>query len=681
MLLILPKIGLADNATTTANIAGPDTTPPVISNVATSSVTANSAIITWSTNEKTTSTLAYGTSTSTLNHYSYETTPIKAHSVTLTNLSANTKYYFQITSEDESGNSTTENNGGSYYSFTTLTESQSQSSSGGGGMLFPIEQLSLGSLDILLNNGAQYTKNPLIQISFQNGQDLLWMRFGEQKDLSDLPWQEYSYQAGHNLSSGDGKKTIYFEFKDSEGFTSEIISRSIILDTLAPAAPVDFNAGVSDKCIALSWSLPSDGDLAGVRIFKSKADYILNPFSSAELAFEGKGQTVFDCNIAVGQTYFYSAFSYDYARNYSTAAVAQKGIFEKKPAAGQETSEVSLPVPQVPLGPKEKALPPTSPKSVTEKGSSINENQGKTSLNPSSSSSGLSELAAKVRIKTEKLPIRVQKVAEAQLDLSQKTVTIKPSKEKVKVEKTNKFISLIKERQIHYLEETPLTIKIEEDNFYQKPQKIILEVGDKASYAMVQRGRHWEARIETPSGKHSLGLKAKVLLPNASVPLIIPIGSLLVDPRGYVYQKVIEPHGKLFEGGILGWKMVARKNYLHNARVTLYQFDEGKQKWVLFLAQKYGQENPQLTDQNGKYSFMVPPGKYYLKIAKSGFGSKQTKAFKVENSIVNQNIELSSILIDWWRLKTNMALEIIIFGIISAIAVVIVSVAKKIVFH
>jgi hypothetical protein len=86
-----------------------DTTAPVISAVVSGSVTASGATITWTTNEASDSQVQYrvkGTTT-------WLTTTLNAslvtnHSVSLTGLSANTAYEYQVKSKDQAGNLATQ---------------------------------------------------------------------------------------------------------------------------------------------------------------------------------------------------------------------------------------------------------------------------------------------------------------------------------------------------------------------------------------------------------------------------------------------------------------------------------------------------------------------------------------------------------------------------------------------
>lgn len=102
------------------NTGGTDTTPPVISSVQSTNIGANSATVSWSTDELATSQVNYGTTTSygfVESSGSYTT----SHSITLTGLSANATYNYQVSSTDGSSNSASSSN----FTFTTAEEGTS----------------------------------------------------------------------------------------------------------------------------------------------------------------------------------------------------------------------------------------------------------------------------------------------------------------------------------------------------------------------------------------------------------------------------------------------------------------------------------------------------------------------------------------------------------------------------
>lgn len=99
--------------------AAPDTTPPVISAVTSTTVTAGSATIAWTTNEVA-ATKVYYSAVSPINllasNFVINGTLVTGHSINISALSASTTYYFVVESTDGSGNTATS----SQYLFTTL---------------------------------------------------------------------------------------------------------------------------------------------------------------------------------------------------------------------------------------------------------------------------------------------------------------------------------------------------------------------------------------------------------------------------------------------------------------------------------------------------------------------------------------------------------------------------------
>lgn len=77
---------------------------PVISNVSATSVTSSGATITWTTDEPSTSQVAYGLTSSYGSLSSLNQTLVTSHSVSLSGLAASTTYHNQVISQDASGN-------------------------------------------------------------------------------------------------------------------------------------------------------------------------------------------------------------------------------------------------------------------------------------------------------------------------------------------------------------------------------------------------------------------------------------------------------------------------------------------------------------------------------------------------------------------------------------------------
>ncbi|RLG66370.1 hypothetical protein DRN89_01030, partial [archaeon] len=99
-------VEILTNQTTTLNFQlTKDTTLPIISNITITSITQNSATITWQTDELATSLVKYGTTSGSYPYSQKNTSYTTTHSITLTNLTPNTTYYFVVNSTDKANNS------------------------------------------------------------------------------------------------------------------------------------------------------------------------------------------------------------------------------------------------------------------------------------------------------------------------------------------------------------------------------------------------------------------------------------------------------------------------------------------------------------------------------------------------------------------------------------------------
>jgi len=92
-----------------------DTTPPVISLVTAQNITAYGAVITWTTDELSTTQVEYGRTINYGHITIKDLTMALSHSVTLANLQDNAGYYFRVISGDAGGNETVSQN----YTFST----------------------------------------------------------------------------------------------------------------------------------------------------------------------------------------------------------------------------------------------------------------------------------------------------------------------------------------------------------------------------------------------------------------------------------------------------------------------------------------------------------------------------------------------------------------------------------
>ena len=121
---------------------------------------------------------------------------------------------------------------------------------------------------------------------------------------------------------------------------------------------------------------------------------------------------------------------------------------------------------------------------------------------------------------------------------------------------------------------------------------------------------------------------------------------------------VVDPEGYIYTNSTLGQVRI------NKATASIYWLNPTTKEYELWDAKEYQQENPQITDDTGKYSFLVPPGKYYLKIEHSNYYPYQSEIFEVkEGSGVHMNIELK-VKGGWLKMIDWKILLVIIFGIL-----------------
>ena len=101
-------------------------------------------------------------------------------------------------------------------------------------------------------------------------------------------------------------------------------------DITPPANVSNFEAIPGDSQITLKWKNPPDPDFKGVKIMRSEKFYPQDSWTGY-LVYDGKGTSFTDTGLTNGIRYYYTAFAYDFAGNYSSGAIASAVPFKIKP--------------------------------------------------------------------------------------------------------------------------------------------------------------------------------------------------------------------------------------------------------------------------------------------------------------------------------------------------------------
>jgi hypothetical protein len=141
----------------------------------------------------------------------------------------------------------------------------------------------------------------------------------------------------------------------------------------------------------------------------------------------------------------------------------------------------------------------------------------------------------------------------------------------------------------------------------------------------------YTAEIETPPvpGEYEILTLIKEKGREPKVVRLIAV----IDPEGYVYR--------LDRDGL--------ETRLPEIKVSLFRLDPYGE-FELWSAKEYNQDNPQITKKNGNYSFLVPPGTYYLEATNDQYHLYRSPEFMVNKGQgVHRNIELKPIKswLDW----------------------------------
>jgi hypothetical protein len=152
------------------------------------------------------------------------------------------------------------------------------------------------SLSIQINNGASQTSNPNVELEL-SARNAIDCRYKD--DSTDWTgWYSYSSRKSWTLSSGDGRKTVYYQCRNDFGSSSQAYA-VIYLDTSPPAPITDLSATLYHNGVYLRWSRPS-GNVVSYNIYRST--HSLGMFAKINSVSSTSYQ---DYDVSAGEGYSY----------------------------------------------------------------------------------------------------------------------------------------------------------------------------------------------------------------------------------------------------------------------------------------------------------------------------------------------------------------------------------------
>ena len=246
-----------------------DVTPPVISNINTSttfvsSADGASATITWDTDESADTQVEFGT-TAALGQNKTESEAVTSHSVTITRLTPSTTYSFRVASTDVS------NNGPSTSTIATFTTASAADT----------------SPPTFTNFNTSATTNAKVEVSWNTNENAssILLVINAANDTSRA--ESGALTTTHTLSVTDANfisagtaYTVVVQGVDNTGNPGtredETVTTSASADVTPAAVPTNLSATAGNGAVLLEWTAVSDADLAGYNVFAAGSQVASN---------------------------------------------------------------------------------------------------------------------------------------------------------------------------------------------------------------------------------------------------------------------------------------------------------------------------------------------------------------------------------------------------------------------
>lgn len=541
--------------------------------------------------------------------------------------------------------------------------------------------------NISINSGNEYTNKKEVVLKLSGGPDAKKMaisNFSDFRGASQIPFQEeISWEL--DQAETENEYTVYAKFYTRYGQPSDVISDTIILDDISPQPPIIIYpsngsvvkidkpsfAGTAEKQSQITLEL-----LSGQKTL-SNATLLLDK--------EGKWSYSIPMPLADGN-YQLKVYAKDEAENISKTAISnfsiQTFVWPTEPAATQETEPKAEPSaeptveeptnqPSAVPATEEPAIPQAQPSAEpteepTEEPTATTPNEEPSSAPASTSTtepasqpttqpetSGTPQTETQPQIKPEEVVVKsvygnfnLAPVVSTDPKAEEETISAIhafPSQTVIFSVKPAKPVSGVSGQILFSGKTAQLEPKEQQENLsfqsfidFLKPAPALAQ-SETEETSPVDGG--WKMQEFTYLDENNDGIyQAEVQLPAAVNPYTLKTllyykdGTLksldtpiLIDPQGYVYEKVKNQELRI-----------------NKAVVSLYYLNTETKQFELWDASSYGQKNPQTIDKDGAYSFLAPQGKYYITVQAEGYHPFESQKFDVQEGvpIVNLNLEL-----------------------------------------
>ncbi|MBI4713840.1 hypothetical protein HY771_01495 [Candidatus Uhrbacteria bacterium] len=555
-----------------------DSTAPTISNIVVSQITTNSAVVSWTTNESADSAVDYGLTQSFEVGTVTDASFVTSHSLGLVNLLEGKTYFFRVRSKDSSANQATS----STQSFSTLDQTAPTITN------ITATDITQASARITWNTNEASTSTVEYGTS---------VNYGSTKTNNTLV-------TDHSViltSLSDGTQYNY-RVKSADSSSNTATSSDNTFTTLTnfpPANVSNLSITAGNTTLTLSWTNPSDEDLAGIRVLECTEAYPTGPNDAhCTQVSNALVTTLTRTGLTNGQTYYYGLFAYDSAGQFASGAVGSgtpTAPEEEVPPVEPEPEPEPEPVPEPVPGPEPEPEPGPEqppPEAPIE--------------NPTEDSSTGTGGGSPTSLGTES----ALQLEDVMIVVAGNTITL----------------SLGEKGIFDVLPSTRIRIQILENELSDNVEVLQVSIGSDVYLLHLENEQGGDALyfadITSPSVPQIYDMEVAVSYSDGTKESVSSFLNVL--PWGITLQVIDDE-----ETSVAG------------AQITLLQVKNSE----LFVwdGSPYGQFNPTTASSDGTYGWYVLDGTYSLSAEAEDFESYKSEKFVVGNSIVNKKIFLSAI--------------------------------------
>lgn len=563
--------------------AAADTTPPVISNIVVSGITTSEATITWTTDEATISSVTYWTSdsagTTTVSGTAYFT----SHSFTLTGLSEGETYLFTVTSTDFDRNSSTS----STQTFTTLDETAP--------VISDIEVVDITTTSARVtwttDEPADSTVSYGLTTTYAQTESDESLVTSHSILLTDLaPGMTYHFQAlSTDASSNQG-------FSSDQTFTTD--------EDDPPANVSNLAIEEGDGELVLTWTNPTDADLAGILVLRCEDGYPTGPSDSSCVEVSSSLTTSLTlAGLTNGVTYYFGIFAYDEAGQFASGALV---------AGTPKAPEEEVPSEQPPGEEEgEEPIPPSAPEEV-EPPSEAPPTGVVVSCGDGVCSESESSVSCPLDCGVPEEPTTLGPGAAIVSDID---IIYLVADESLTLEATRAGV-------VDVLPTSTVRVAIQSSDISADARSIYLSVGSTMYLMRLDEDTALYFADLTIAEEEAI-LEVVVLVTYQDGSEQSVSSYLRVVAPGYVYQ--------LSDG---------EEVPVSFAQVTLFEVMDGEES--VWDGSPYAQFNPTNVALDGTFSWYVPNGSYQVSASAEGFEPALSGRLTVTNSIVNPRMLLTA---------------------------------------